>query len=959
MKSKGIYSGENFTIGDISSTTYEIIDSVDKLYRLQKELIKTNGSRVSYDSWDFLGRWHTLPYAKKLELYDKYMSHELNLFIYKKDPTFFLEVISPFLSSKMEKDIIDLYLLSQPLDDYISLNKFLKLNTLEKILLIERTSETNPDFSREAAKTLKDETDAMARNYQLRNRRIETVLRFNLISGEPQQPVFNMAPPPMAMASPQAAMFGGGMECLMNCADAIQDLECKSMARSAPKMKSMLKMEKRAVKMEESEDLFSMMHEDESYIEDARQSMPTYYQKMDSTKEFAETFYYDIKNPIQNSGLVPNKRFWSELANAVANKRPYILSEDILETTGNLTELVCSLAFSDLPFTAEKHAYSLEGRSITYTAGSNFLVFYKELAEASSEINTQVLVAQRYFDPNDRYIQDQEGTKDKTITQFIKQKIYACQVVITNTAGSQINVSVLTEVPQGSIPVSPPKYTSNSIMILPNFHTQTFEYQFYFPNSGVFTHYPANITYNEKVIAKADSKDLEVNDVIRVDKFETFKDLVLSGRKDLVLEFLTNENLFSKSKEFNVNDFCWMLKDKVFWEKVMKILKARNYYFDQVWSFGIFHKNLEIFKDIVANKPEFVNKIGKFFKSEIITTGKGDHRHLEFDPLVNARAHRLGNQPRITNNRFKKVYKEFLEYLAEKESIDVEDQLGLVQYYILQDRLQEATDIYKSIPLQASQEKPGASYLQIQYDYLSCYLDINLAASISTLYENYPVNTWKKLFNEVTKLVREISTQEVLTKAEAKENEPSLMFTVEGGEIKLNYQFVKHCKVRLYKIDLEVLFSKNPFLIENTQDFGFVKPNTEIEVDLPENGEGIVKIPEEFEGQNIVIEVDYGTYTVSKSHFATSLKTNLIERYGVIKVMNGNLMPRPAAYVKAFVKRSNGNVEFYKDGYTDVRGKFDYVSLNTDTLSTIQKFALLVVDDEFGSLVHEANPPPQ
>jgi len=108
-----------------------------------------------------------------------------------------------------------------------------------------------------------------------------------------------------------------------------------------------------------------------------------------------------------------------------------------------------------------------------------------------------------------------------------------------------------------------------------------------------------------------------------------------------------------------------------------------------------------------------------------------------------------------------------------------------------------------------------------------------------------------------------------------------------------------------------------------------------------------------------VIEIDYGTYTISKSHFATSLKINLIERYGTVKVMNSNLMPRPAAYVKAFVKRTNGTVEFYKDGYTDIRGKFDYVSLNTDTLSTIQRFALLVVDDELGSLVQEANPPPQ
>ncbi|OMJ66178.1 hypothetical protein SteCoe_37075 [Stentor coeruleus] len=89
------------------------------------------------------------------------------------------------------------------------------------------------------------------------------------------------------------------------------------------------------------------------------------------------------------------------------------------------------------------------------------------------------------------------------------------------------------------------------------------------------------------------------------------------------------------------------------------------------------------------------------------------------------------------------------------------------------------------------------------------------------------------------------------------------------------------------------------------------------------------------------------------------LTYNCLERFGVIKVMDANRKPRPAVYVKAFVKRKDGKVEFYKDGYTDIRGKFDYVSLNTDTLSSIDKFAILVVDDELGSLVHETSPPPQ
>ncbi|CAG9311253.1 unnamed protein product [Blepharisma stoltei] len=947
MKSRCVFAGENFTINDISSC--EIVDSIDKLYRLQKELITTNKIKANYEQWEFLGKWHSLSNSKRLEKYDKYMSHELNLFLYKKDYKFFEEVIKPLLASKMEKDIIDLYLLSHPLDDYMSLDKILKLNSLEKILLIESMLDKNPEFSVEMSKIMKDEADSMMRNYQLRNRRIKTALSFNLLSGK------NSFAPQGSFQQPMAEMRVQLLSSLKPCSLFLgESIDFPALNQQYEKISLEC--------CDQGTDFFSwaIKSEETAWWGLKEEIAPTYYQKLDSTKEFAETFYYDIKDPNQNTNLVPNRRFWSELASAVVNRSSLILSEDILETTGSLTELICSLAFSDLPFIAEKHDYLLEGRSITYTARSNFIAFYKELAETPSEINSQVLVAQRYFDPDDRYIQDQDGNKEKSITQFIKQKIYTCQVVITNTAGSQITVSLLTEVPQGSIPILPPKYTLNSIMTLANFHTKTFEYQFYFPNAGVYSHYPVTITYNGKVIAKANSNDLEVSDTAKVVKLETFKDLVLSGRKDLVLEFLANENLYSTNKEFNVNYFCWMMKDKEFWQKVMQIMKQRNYFFDKIWSFAFLHKDFVVLKEIFTTNRSFMYALGEFFSSELLSTGKGEHRHLEFDPLVNERTHRLGNRQRITNIRFEIVYSDFLKYLSEKERLDVEDQLALTQYYILQDRYQEANEIYKAIPLMPSQEKPGSSYLQIQYDYLSCYLDINLASAISALYENYPVNTWKKMFSEVAKLVREINAQDIpLGQAEAKDSEPSLMFTIERNEIKFYYQNVRSCIVKLYRVDLEVLFSKTPFLIGNTQNFGFVKPNYEFEIELPENGARTARIPEEFEGQNIIVEVDYGIYTISKSYFATSLKINVIERYGIIKVMNGDLTPRPSAYIKAFVQRKNGSVEFYKDGYTDIRGNFDYAALNTDQLSSVHKFALLVVDDELGSLIYEVNPPPQ
>jgi hypothetical protein len=42
---------------------------------------------------------------------------------------------------------------------------------------------------------------------------------------------------------------------------------------------------------------------------------------------------------------------------------------------------------------------------------------------------------------------------------------------------------------------------------------------------------------------------------------------------------------------------------------------------------------------------------------------------------------------------------------------------------------------------------------------------------------------------------------------------------------------------------------------------------------------------------------------------------------------------------------------------TDLRGRFDAVSLNTNELEDTQRLAILVLSDEFGAVVREIDPP--
>jgi hypothetical protein len=55
----------------------------------------------------------------------------------------------------------------------------------------------------------------------------------------------------------------------------------------------------------------------------------------------------------------------------------------------------------------------------------------------------------------------------------------------------------------------------------------------------------------------------------------------------------------------------------------------------------------------------------------------------------------------------------------------------------------------------------------------------------------------------------------------------------------------------------------------------------------------------------------------------------------------------------------DGSVKFYKDGYTDVRGRFDYNSVSTPEKQPISQFAILFLSEEHGALIREARPPQQ
>ena len=141
-------------------------------------------------------------------------------------------------------------------------------------------------------------------------------------------------------------------------------------------------------------------------------------------------------------------------------------------------------------------------------------------------------------------------------------------------------------------------------------------------------------------------------------------------------------------------------------------------------------------------------------------------------------------------------------------------------------------------------------------------------------------------------------------------------------------------------------------------------------------------LPGEFAKANVLVEVIGAGKRQTQAYHANTLKLALTENYGRLETRDLTTdKPLPKAYVKVYAKLTNGTVRFFKDGYTDLRGRFDYASLNAPEnaaspsgadmpangldypmlkpaeLNNVAKLAVLVLSDTHGATVKEVDPP--
>ena len=658
------------------------------------------------------------------------------------------------------------------------------------------------------------------------------------------------------------------------------------------------------------------------------------------------------------------------------------MSSNFGHASGNFTEAVFALTVLDLPFAADQPeavagaAKEKEALSVTITAGGPTIAFHREIKAAPiSDERSPLLVAQNYFRLSERYETRGGERHDRFVRdEFLTGVVYGTQIAVTNPTSARQKLDVLTQVPAGALPCSRSKYTAGQHLSIEPYATRTLDLHFYFPapsGEKPFGVFPAHAAKNEAIVAWAEGLDFTVvRQATRIDTGSWDYISQHASTKD-VLEFLQQNN----PRAVDLGRIAWRMRDAGFFKATLDLLGKRHVYHGTLYSYALHHNAVVPARQFLAHHDGFLHSCGLYLESELATINPVErhfYEHLEYAPLVNARAHSLGKGRKILNNAFRGQYQAFLKVLSYKENLDAEDRLALSYYLFLQDRIDESLQWLGSIDRSAIAEK-------LQYDYLNCYAAFyagkpEAAGRIAAGYAEHPVARWRARFAEVIAQAEEISgaagVAEVKPGDDAENQrekeheviaagEPAVDLKVEGGEVKVSYRNVADAVVNYYTMDLEFLFSTKPFLSGESGRFSIIKPNHTAKLKLPKGKDThTFSLPREFSGRNVLVEIVAGSSSAAQPYFANTLKVTVVENYGRLEVREAKSgKPVPRAYIKVYARNAAGKPVFYKDGYTDLRGKFDYTSLSTDALDGTSRFALLVMSENHGALVKEAAPP--
>ncbi|EAS03079.2 hypothetical protein TTHERM_00444610 (macronuclear) [Tetrahymena thermophila SB210] len=1034
-----IMKGKQCIIDDITSTEFSIIDSLNKVFDFQIELSRFAGtftdstsSKSFTEEWEFLKKWDSLSTSEKNQKYNNNLSHELNFFLYLKDKPYFDSIVKNHLQNKIEFTLVDLFLLGKYEDlinKYHHIEILDRINSFEICLMIYSLKQLNQlEKAQKLIEYLQVQSKQNVSDKEIQKRYFEIIL--NKKQDQQAQSGKKMV---IQQAAYNISNIGGGGSYQNrnkklfgdedddddddNCSNSLvseeneqyqcgeagsdEDFECYQQNNDCEE--EMFEQQRQFMpKMASKAKQNYKFNPITSSYKQQRQLFQQCNQALKKTGQYCERHYLNQKDDhFYGKELMSANSFWLEFAHNILETSSIsnFLSCKFLECNKSHTEMVLVLSILNLPFNSPNHnQYSAQGKDQVIQAADNFLLFTKEIKETSSQLKSTIMINQRFFDPNDKYEIQGEEKFEKDAQEFIINYIYGCQVIVTNCTGGQQEIQVLTEVPEGSVPVHTIEYTKSYTQKLDSYSTKIFEFYFYFPAIGNYSIYPANVSKNGQVLCVAKDSQFQVNKELAQIKLNTLDQVLSQGTKEDILKFLKEKDWQDTNKQSNFNStfmsIVSMCTDKEFFIKLLQILRQKNFFHFDIWKYSLLHLDHASLIEFV-NSSSVRQKVQKYVSHLSCTLIKSSlnigewNRIYEYYPLINSRVHLLKrDSANILNSQFRRTYCHFLRYVVEKglNNMSSIDRLVFTYYLLLQDRIEIAIEQFDKINESDITTKQGS----IQYDYIKAYLDFykgypnfKVAREIIEKYLDYPIISWRNLFYDMANQIAEydgedmigeellnlnISGDSQLKKEDKVQNEKQQVLSLRFDDKKIiveHKNIPKELTLTYYKIDLEVFFSKKPFLSNISEDFSYLQPSfTQIialnDEDKNQSTPTVSKfdVPEQIQGSNVYIQAISGPFLkAGVTYFSTQLKVSLYSDDAYLKITDQSNSLLSKIYVKVFSKNKSGKIDFIKDGYTDLRGRFEYLLSSSVNINDIDKLSLFIMSDDHGSLILEAKPP--
>jgi hypothetical protein len=955
--------GDEIQLDDMRTAKLETIDSLGKAHAL---LVTLSGDEHLRE-FEFVTRWPSLSPEEQRAKYSKYACHELSLFLARKQPQWFAAVVRPYVANKRDKTFLDHYLLEDDLHGYLEPWAYGRLNTLERILLAERIAgEGGP-----GARHIGDRFDLLPPDVEADNAAFDTALQGSALDVQATS-LFAVAdgiagfggmasggamPPPQASPAMRATMAPsagpGGPPGAPPPPPA-----------PAPRKASRARAAERA-EISMADEL--SLDEDMS----AREQVQRHFRTADKTEEWAENNYYRRKLAEQGPELIPVNAFWRDFSDHVAahgtgSARPF-LSGQFLRATSCFAEMLCALAVLDLPFEAQPPSTSLTDARLSVRANTPLIAISEQVVPVQpGSRHVGVLVSQNYFRADDRYRFEGNERHDKYVEgELLVHTIYVCQVVLTNPSSSAHKLELLLQIPRGALPVMNGFATRDIHLHLSPHGTHAIEYSFYFPSAGEFVHFPVHVAKHGELVAFAAPTTLEVLTTRRSVDTTSWSHISQHGTDPELLAYLEANNL----ERLDLARIAWRMRERKLFEVVLGLLGRRHVYHPLLWAYAIHHQHVEHIGVFLRQQEGYLRGCGLAIDSPLVRSNpvtRGWYQHLEYAPLINARAHQLGARRQILNHALSAQYQAFLRTLTYQARPDDDQLIAAAYYALLQDRTTEGLALLDRV-------EPSRVTGRLQYDYLSAYAalfrgELDRAHELATRWQAHEVDRWRKRFAALLAVLDEARGGAAQVQdADSREQEqsrlaaqvPSFDFDIDGAAIRIHHQNLQRCTLSFYRMDIELLFSRAPFMKDESRRFSIITPNHSEVVELPDGQPTTtLELPHAYRSANTIVEIVAANIRRSQANYAHDLAVQVIEPYGQLRVrVRASGQPLPRAYVKVYARKHGGAVSFYKDGYTDVRGAFDYASLSTDELDSVERFALLVMTGEHGALIREAAPP--